>query len=300
MKIALTAASGFIGRNLLPLLQAVGHQVRTFGRTGADVAWDALAGPPPADALAGSDAVVNLIGEPVAQRWNAAVKRRIVESRVRGTRNLVQALAELRQPPRVLISASAIGYYGDTGDEPVTEEAPPGRGFLAETCLRWEDEAAAAGALGMRVVRARIAIVLGHGGGALAEMLTPFRMGVGGPLGSGRQWMSWIHMRDLLELVGFLLTSDAIAGPVNATSPQTVRNIDFSHALGSVLHRPALMHIPKFALHLRFGEAAEEMLKSSRVVPAVALKAGFRYRFPDLHSALADAVAAHGGHPQPG
>jgi uncharacterized protein len=242
--------------------------------------------------------VVNLIGEPVAQRWNPAVKRRIVESRVRGTRNLVQTLAEARQRPRVFVSASAIGYYGDTGDEPVTEASPPGQGFLADTCIRWEEEAVAAEALGVRVVRLRIGIVLGHGGGALGEMLTPFRMGVGGPLASGRQWMSWIHLHDLLELVQFVLSTDTIAGAVNATSPQTVRNIDFSHALGSVLHRPSLMHIPKFALHLRFGEAADEMLKSSRVVPAVAMKAGFRYRFPDLHSALADAVAAHGGHRQ--
>ncbi|HET8546674.1 MAG TPA: TIGR01777 family oxidoreductase [Bryobacteraceae bacterium] len=294
MKIALTGASGFIGRNLLPILQAAGNQVRTFGRTSANVPWDALAGPPPADALAGTDAVVHLLGEPVAQRWTAEVKHRIMESRVRGTRNLVQALSAAEQRPRILISASAIGYYGGTGDEPATETSPPGSGFLAETCVRWEEEAAAAEALGLRVVRLRIGIVLGRGGGALAEMLGPFRMGAGGPLGSGQQWMSWIHLQDLIELVAFVMSNTAMAGPVNATSPQPVRNADFAHELASVLHRPALMHIPKFALRLRFGEAADEMLSSSRVVPAVALKAGFRYRFPGLRSALEEAAGVPG------
>jgi uncharacterized protein (TIGR01777 family) len=298
MNIAVTGASGFVGRHLLERLYADGHQVRTLGRRNANVAWDATAGPPPSEALAGANAVVHLLGEPVAQRWNAEIKRRIVESRVIGTRNLVQALASTEPRPAVLLSASAIGYYGDTGEEPVTETSPAGRGFLAETCVRWEQEAAAAEAFGIRVVRLRLGIVLGRGGGALAEMLPPFRMAVGGPLASGQQWMSWIHLADLLELMLFAIANESVAGAVNATTPRPVRNADFAQQLGAVLHRPAMMHIPKFALRLRFGEAAEEMLKSSRVVPAVAMKAGFKYRFPDLPPALAEAAGAHAEHPQ--
>jgi uncharacterized protein (TIGR01777 family) len=298
MNIALTGASGFIGRSLLRRLEADGHRVRTLGRSNANVRWDAIAGPPPADALAGADAVVHLLGEPIAQRWNPEVKRRIVESRVRGTHHLVEALAAAEPRPRTLIAASAIGYYGDTGENAVTETSPPGQGFLAETCVRWEAEAAAAEALGIRVVQLRTGIVLGHGGGALAEMLTPFRLGAGGHLASGRQWMSWIHLDDIVELVLFALHGQAIAGPVNATAPQPVRNSEFTHELGRVLHRPAVLPIPKFALRLRFGEAAGEMIASSRVLPAVAMNAGFRYRFPNLHSALANAVAAHGEHPR--
>jgi uncharacterized protein (TIGR01777 family) len=298
MNIALTGGSGFVGRHLLPRLEQAGHHVRTLGRSKANVHWDAASGPAPAEALEGADAVVHLLGEPVAQRWNPEVKRRIVESRVGGTRNLVQGLSATTQRPRVLVAASAIGYYGDTGEDVVTETSPPGRGFLAETCVRWEQESSAAEQLGMRVVRLRLGIVLGHGGGALAEMLRPFRLGAGGRLGSGRQWMSWIHLGDVIELILFALGNEAMRGPVNATSPHTIRNSDFTHELGRVLHRPAVMVIPKFALRLRFGEAAEEMLASSRVVPAAALKAGFRYEFQDLHSALAEAAGAHDAHPR--
>ena len=298
MNIALTGASGFVGRNLLPKLQAAGHQVRTFGRRNATVPWDAAAGPPAPDTLAGADAVVHLLGEPVAQRWNAEVKRRIVQSRVAGTHNLVAGLAALQSRPRVLVSASAIGYYGDTGENAVTEIAPPGEGFLAETCVRWEREAGAAEQLGMRVVRLRLGIVLGHGGGALSEMLTPFRMGAGGHIASGRQWMSWIQLEDLLALIAFVLNNDAVAGAVNAASPQPVRNADFTHELAHVLHRPALLPIPKFALRLRFGEAAEEMVKSCRVLPAAATAAGFRHRYPDVRPALAEAIGVHAAHPR--
>jgi uncharacterized protein (TIGR01777 family) len=242
--------------------------------------------------------VVHLLGEPVAQRWNPAVKRRLVDSRVLGTANLVAALAQIAKPPDVLVAASAIGYYGDTGENAVTEDSPPGSGFLAETCVRWEAESAAAERLGIRVVRLRIGIVLGRGGGALAEMLVPFRMGAGGHLASGQQWMSWIHLDDLLRLISASLANAAYRGPVNATSPNPVRNLEFTHALGHVLHRPAVLPIPKFALRLRFGEAAGEMVASSRVLPAVASRLGFSFRFPDVRSALADAAGAHAGHPQ--
>lgn len=249
--------------------------------------WDPGKGEPPADSLKDTDAVIHLAGEPVAQRWSAEAKRRIRDSRVEGTRNLVQAMAKLRQPPSALICASAIGYYGSRGDEILTESAAAGTGFLPEVCVAWEKEAVAAEALGMRVARVRIGIVLDRRGGALKKMLPPFQMGVGGKIGSGQQWMSWIHLEDLVGIVRFAL-ENPVKGAVNGVAPYPVTNRDFTKALAAAVHRPAIFPVPALALKLLFGEMSEVLLASQRVQPAAAEAAGYRYRFPQLEGALGD------------
>ena len=240
---------------------------------------------PPAESLREADAVIHLAGEPLAQRWTAEAKRRIRESRVAGTRNLVEALAALPRRPEALICASAIGYYGSRGDEVLTESSAPGSGFLPEVCVAWEREAQAAEAFGMRVVRVRTGLVLDAGGGALVRMLPPFRMGVGGRLGSGRQWMSWIHLEDLAALFQFAVESQ-VRGPLNAVAPNPVTNSDFTRELARALRRPAVFPVPGFALRLLFGEMADVLLASQRVAPGAAEAAGFRFRFPQLAPAL--------------
>jgi uncharacterized protein len=244
---------------------------------------------PPAEALADADAIVHLAGENVAQRWTADARRRILGSRVEGTRRLVEALAGLPRRPAALVCASAIGYYGDCGDAILDETSAPGAGFLPEVCVAWEREALAAEALGRRVARLRIGVVLDRRGGALARMLPPFRMGAGGRLGDGRQWMSWIHLDDLAGLFRFALENN-LAGPVNAVAPNPARNADFTRTLAGALHRPAFVPVPGFALRLLFGEMAEVLLGSQRVHPKAAQSAGFRYRFPDLAPALKDLL----------
>jgi uncharacterized protein (TIGR01777 family) len=270
MNITITGASGFIGRRLMKSLAKAGHSVRALSRHAQPVECDV---------------VIQLAGEPVAQRWTAEAKRRIRESRVAGTRNLVEALATLTHRPEVLICASAIGYYGSRGDEILTESSSPGSGFLPEVCVAWEREAQAAEAFGMRVVRVRTGLVLAAGGGALVRMLPPFRMGVGGRLGSGQQWMSWIHLEDLVGLFQFAVERQ-VRGPLNAVAPHPVTNSDFTRELARALRRPALFPVPGFALRLLFGEMAEVLLASQRVTPAAAEAAGFRFRFPQLAPAL--------------
>jgi hypothetical protein len=270
MNITITGASGFIGRRLMKSLAKAGHSVRALSRHAQPVECDV---------------VIHLAGEPVAQRWTAEAKRRIRESRVAGTRNLVEALATLTHRPEVLICASAIGYYGSRGDEILTESSSPGSGFLPEVCVAWEREAQAAEAFGMRVVRVRTGLVLAAGGGALVRMLPPFRMGVGGRLGSGQQWMSWIHLEDLVGLFQFAVERQ-VRGPLNAVAPHPVTNSDFTRELARALRRPALFPVPGFALRLLFGEMAEVLLASQRVTPAAAEAAGFRFRFPQLAPAL--------------
>jgi uncharacterized protein (TIGR01777 family) len=274
MNIAISGASGFIGRHLLKILAAAGHSPRALSRHA------------PAESLREADVVIHLAGEPVAQRWTSAAKQRIRDSRVAGTHNLVETMATLPRRPEALICASAIGYYGSRGDEVLTESSAPGSGFLPEVCVAWEREAQAAEAFGIRVVRMRTGVVLAAGGGALQRMLPPFRMGVGGRLGTGRQWMSWIHLEDLGALFQFAVES-RVRGPLNAVAPISVSNSEFTRELAHALRRPALFPVPEFVLGLLFGEMADVLLDSQRVVPGAAEAAGFRFRFPQLAPALA-------------
>ena len=298
MKITVTGATGFIGKRLVERLLEQGHAVHILGRTARTPLpsnvqfslWNAVAGEPPEECIREADAIVHLAGEPVSQRWTPEVKRRIWSSRVDGTRHLVQALARRTAPLPVLISASAIGYYGSRGDETLTEESAPGSGFLAELGVAWEREALQATELGTRVVMPRIGIVLGRGG-ALAVMLPPFRAGLGGRIGDGRQWMSWIHLDDLINLIVFALERPALQGPLNATAPNPVRNAEFTETLARVLRRPAIFPVPLFGLRVLFGEMSEVMLASQRVLPKVAEAAGFKFSFPDLGPALKHVLA---------
>ena len=274
MNIAITGGSGFIGRALADRLQGAGHSVTSISLRNA----------PGPEAFAGCDAVVHLAGEPVAQRWTAAARERILDSRVEGTHSLVKKLRS--QPPRVLVSASAVGYYGSHGDETLTEEAAPAADFLGQVALSWEQEARIAETFGARVVTPRIGVVLGRGGGALARMLPPFRLGVGGRLGNGRQWMSWIHLDDLVALIEFALATPALSGPVNAVAPNPVTNAEFARELAAVLHRPAIFPVPAIALRVLFGQMSQVLLGSQRVIPEGALRGGFRFRYENLGAAL--------------
>lgn len=300
VKIVLTGGTGFIGRRLVRRLTEEGHALHLLvrpGRTGIGPSvecsvWDVLAGEPPAAAFAEADAVIHLAGEPVAQRWTPETKRRIRDSRVAATQRLVAAFAGLSQRPGVLVSASAIGYYGSRGDEILTEDSAPGQGFLPEVCVARERAAAGAEPHGLRVVRLRIGIVLGPEGGALARMLPPFRLGAGGRLGAGTQWMSWIHVEDLVDLIRLALNSDNLRGPVNAVAPNPVRNTEFTETLARILRRPALVPAPALALRLLFGEMAEEvLLASQRVLPRAAEAVGFAFRYPELGAALRNLLA---------
>jgi uncharacterized protein len=234
--------------------------------------------------------VVNLAGEPIAQRWTAAAKIRIYDSRVEGTRRLVNALATESHRPRVLVCASAVGIYGSRGDEILTEKSPVGGGFLPDVVKKWEEAARTAEAHGVRVVSLRFGVVLGHGG-ALAKLLLPFRLGAGGRLSSGHQWMSWIHVDDAVSLILFALDNPELHGPVNATAPDPVTNDEFTRRLASVLHRPAIFPVPAFALKLIFGEMSEVLLDSQRVLPAAAQAVGFTFRYTELSAALTHILA---------
>lgn len=300
MRVTVTGATGLVGPAVIAELRARGAEVTVLSRdprraeerlqTEA-VGWDPLSEPAPARALAGRDAVVHLAGEPIAQRWSEAAKRSIRDSRVSGTRNLVEGLRVSDARPRVLLSSSAIGYYGPHGDEPLDEEAPPGQDFLARICVEWEAAASAAGELGMRTVQIRTGVVLDRHGGALGQMLTPFRLGLGGPVAGGRQYLSWIHREDLLGMILSALEDERWSGPVNATAPDPVTNREFSKALGRALHRPALLPVPAAALHLRFGAMAEIVTAGARVLPAKALVLGYEFRHPELDEALRSALA---------
>jgi uncharacterized protein (TIGR01777 family) len=297
MNITISGASGFIGRRLLKNLASAGHSLRVLTRhAGANMppgirlsVWDPMKGQPPRESLENANAIIHLAGEPVAQRWTPEVKRRIRDSRVGGTRQLVEALSALPRGPNVLVAASAVGYYGSRGDELLDESSPPGTGYLAETCVAWEQEAQAATALGMRVAVIRIGMVLDPAGGALARLLLPFRMGVGGRLGSGQQWTSWIHLADLAEQFRFAV-DNPVAGVWNGVAPVPVTNRDFTRELARALHRPAILPVPGLALKAIFGEMSEVLLASQRVAPRAAQAAGFRYRFPQLGAALADLL----------
>ncbi len=300
MRALVTGATGFVGPRLLRLLDKPvvlsrdpARAAKSIGTlAGRIVAWDPMRGPPPATAFEGIDAVFHLAGESVADgRWTAERKRRIRETRTVGTRHLVQGIAQAERRPEVLVSASAVGYYGNRGDEELTEQAAPGSDFLAEVCVAWEAEASAARELGVRVVPARTGIVLGAGGGALGKMLLPFKLGAGGPLGNGKQWMPWIHVADLARMYVHAAETAALAGPMNAVAPNPVRNADFTRALGRQLRRPAFMPAPYFGLRIVFGEFAQVLFDSQRVIPRAALESGFIFRYPDLAGALADILS---------
>lgn len=351
MRVTVTGATGLIGTRLVTALRARGDEVTVLSRdpdrarerleepvsASSDsargalqaVPWNLLGEPAPAAALAGRDAVVHLAGENVAQRWSASAKRAIRDSRVGGTKHLVQGLAALDQNdrPRVLVSSSAIGYYGPHGDEPLDEEAPAGDDFLARTCRDWELEALEAQELllagtppgvrpkghtltgtpkgrtpqhggqaasrqagRVRVASVRTGVVLDRGGGALGKMLPPFKLGVGGPVASGRQFVSWIHVDDVVGIVLAALDDERWHGPINATAPEPRRNRDFSKALGRELHRPSLLPVPGAALRLVYGEMAEIVTGGARVLPAKALVLGYQFRYPQLDAALRAAL----------
>jgi uncharacterized protein (TIGR01777 family) len=295
-RVLISGASGLIGSTLAPHLQLQGIEVvRLVRRPPAseqEILWDPerhLS----RELASGFDAVVHLSGESVAGRWSESRKARIRNSRIASTRNLAQALASASKPPAAFICASAIGYYGDRGSEVLTEESEPGRGFLAEVCREWESATAAAAQAGIRVVNLRIGIVLGRDGGALKPMLMPFRLGVGGRAGHGDQWWSWIHLADLVAAIVHILTTE-LRGPVNLTAPGALRNTEFAKIIGKVLHRPALLPTPAWALRLALGEFADQgVLASARVEPAKLLVSGFRFKFPALEPALLDVLTTN-------
>jgi uncharacterized protein len=299
MNVTVTGATGFLGQRLVEKLLETDSTIHVLGRKWnaspqARVRfseWNSLESEPPPASLSSADAVIHLAGEPVGQRWNDVSKKRIVDSRVVGTRHLVNALSRLSARPRVLVCASAVGFYGSRGDQILTEASSPGTDFLARVVVGWEEAAQGAESLGMRVVRLRFGMVLGHGG-ALEKLLPPFRYGVGGKLGSGHQWMAWIHLEDAVNLILFALSYAAIRGAVNATAPHPVTNEEFTSRLAVALHRPAFFPVPAFALKLALGEMSEMVLASQRVLPTVAKSAGFRFQYPDLHTALENLLAA--------
>lgn len=301
MRVVVAGGTGFIGSALVETLRRDGHEVVVLTRrAGLSLpegvraeAWDARTPGPWRRVLAGADAVVNLAGESIAaRRWTPAQKRRILESRVHATRALVDALAEAEPRPRVLVGGSAVGYYGPRGDEEVTEAEPAGDDFLARVCVAWEQEARRAEDLGVRVALLRTGVVLGRGGGALPRLVLPFRLFLGGPLGSGRQWVPWIHRDDLVDLIRFLIGRPDAAGPFNGTAPRPVTQAELCRALAAVLRRPCWLPAPAPLLRLALGEMADALLLSGqRAVPARAQALGFRFRYPDVADALRDLLA---------
>jgi uncharacterized protein (TIGR01777 family) len=296
MKLVIAGASGFIGSALCSRLLDKGHVLTLLTRVtprdastatkrwlqwtpGTPGAWEA--------GVDGADGVINLAGEPIAaKRWTGRQKQKILTSRIETTNSLVEAIRKAKQKPGFLINASAVGYYGPRGDETVTEEAGAGKDFLSSVCREWEEEAKKAESLGLRVIRVRTGIVLGRGGGALAKMVPPFKFFVGGPLGSGTQWMSWIHLEDEVGLMLYLIEHSQATGPFNATAPNPVRMKEFCQVLGQVMGRPSWAPVPAFILRLALGELAEMLLTGQRVIPAAAQRLGYQFRYANLDAAL--------------
>ncbi len=300
MRVTITGATGLIGKKLVHALTARGDEVTVLSRDPAQAArdlrvsaerWDPVAEPAPREALDGRDGVIHLAGAPVAQRWTSSVKRDIRESRTLGTRNLVAGLAAASPTPPVLVSASAVGYYGPRGDERLDEGSAPGTDFLAQVCVEWEHEAQAATQHDIRVATLRTGIVLDAGGGALGRMLTPFRLGVGGPVAGGHQYMPWIHADDVVSLYLSALDDPDISGALNVAAPEPVTNRQFSKALGRALQRPAIAPVPAIALRVLYGEMAEIITEGQRAIPARALQLGHDFRHPDLDEALNAALS---------
>jgi uncharacterized protein (TIGR01777 family) len=300
MRVTLTGATGYVGSQLVPALVARGDDVTVLSRDAARasdrlgveaVAWDPSGGPAPATALDGRDVVVHLAGEAVSQRWNDEVRARIRDSREVGTKRLVEGLAETSERPPRLVCASACAFYGPHGTEVVDETSPAGRDWLADVCVRWERAADAAAQLGMEVVKVRTGITLDAGYGVLASMLLPFKLGVGGPLAGGRQYVPWIHRADLIGMYLHLIGSAQFSGPINASAPTPVTNKEFSRALGRALHRPAVVPVPGLAAKLMVGEVAKYAITGVRMVPGRAAELGYAFRFPQIEGALADVLA---------
>ncbi len=300
MKIFITGSTGFIGRALVLRLQRDGHTIfawvrdeaRAASRLGADVRFVGV----DCDAatlsrtLAECDAVVNLAGEPLIGRWTSARRARLAESRIKLTERLVEAMAAASRTPRVLVSGSAVGYYGDRGHEVLSEDSTPADDFLGALCQDWERAALRAEAAGVRVVLLRTGIVLGRDGGALSKLLTPFHLGLGGSIGSGRQYMPWIHLHDHVEVLADAVSDERYAGPINATAPSPVTNREFGRALGRALHRPAFAPLPGLLLKVTLGESASVLLTGQRAMPEQLNRLGFTFQYPALDAALADIV----------
>jgi uncharacterized protein len=301
MRTLITGATGLIGSALCRRLAGEGHSIVTLSRSpekarglpGEVFKWQPQSGLPPAEALAGTEAVVHLAGEHVAGgRWTEEHKRQIRDSRVLSTRHLVSAMEAAAPRPRAFVCASAVGFYGDRGDEVLDENSPPGVGFLSETCREWEAEAERARSFGVRVVKLRIGVVLSEKGGALTQMLPLFKLGLAGKLGGGGQWFPWIHLDDVVGLIHHALFSEQVAGALNAAAPGIVTNAEFTDRLASTLRRPAFFAAPAFALKLALGEMADVVLASQRVTPAAALSTGYRFKFPALDAALREIAKA--------
>ena len=295
--LLVTGASGFVGSRLCSAAVEYGHRVIALSRTPETAAallphaerveaWRPDSELVPSSALNDIGAVVHLSGETIGARWNPDKKQRIRESRVNSTNQLVESLSKVETKPEVLVCASAIGFYGEGGDEEFTEDSPPGNDFLAEVCQDWELAAQKAEALGIRVVRVRLGHVLGKDGGLLKTMLPPFQMGLGGRLGSGTQWMSWIHIDDVAGIILYAIENQNVNGALNATAPTPITNIEFTKTLGRVIQRPTLFPVPTFALKLRFGEFTDFVLMSQRVLPEITSSVGYDFRYADIESAL--------------
>ena len=296
MKVAISGASGLIGDALRKSFEANGVEVLAVSRRKnlpalQTITWDIETDRFDASALEGVDAVVHLAGEPVAQRWSNTTKKTIRQSRVQGTKLLVEGLKSLSKRPKVIVSASAVGFYGDRGDQELDELSAPGTGFLPNMCQEWERETMKALGLGIRAVVVRTGIALSTRGGALAKMLLPFRLGLGGPVGGGRQWMPWIHIDDVVAAYRYVISNQDIVGAVNATAPNPVTNGDFSRALGRALSRPAVLPAPGFALKLLFGQMAEIVLEGQRVVPKKLQESGFEFRHRNIEEALRNVLS---------
>jgi uncharacterized protein len=297
MNILVTGASGLIGTALVSSLASSGHEVTRLVRgqptsEGKTARWDPMAGTIETGAIEGVDAVVHLAGENIAERWTSAKKAKIRDSRVKGTQLLCETLTRLSSPPKTLVSASAVGYYGDRGDVILTEDSPPGQGFLSEVCRAWEAATEPARQHGIRVVQLRLGVVLSAHGGALAKLLPPFRLGLGGMLGSGQHYMSWIALDDAVGAIQHAIATDALQGPTNAAAPRAVTNQEFTKTLGKVLGRPTAIPLPAFAARLMFGEMADEvLLASARIQPTKLVASGYQFRYPELEGALRHVLA---------